>query len=346
MTFPYAGLPPRQVWKRAVSDVASDAIDPQGEAAFAIDRATQIASAGSCFARRIAERLRASGFTYLVTEPGTGYSARYGDVYTTLQLAQLAQRAAGTFVPSEPAWSKGGRFYDPFRPRVDPDGFASVAELESARTSHLAAVRQLLAESDVFIITLGLTETWCSRADGAAFPLCPGAGFGSFDDAKYVFRNLSVDENVRYLEEFLATAWALNPRLRVILTVSPVPLVATVEPRHVIQATTYSKSVLRVAAETVRRAHAQVEYFASYEIVATAYDGEAHYESDRREVSEAAVDRVMRSFFNAFAPGTRRDLPVIAISLDAIARAKAAPPPNDPCDEAYLERLVAQESAE
>lgn len=192
----------------------------------------------------------------------------------------------------------------------------------------------------MFVFTLGLTETWCSREDGTAFPLVPGAGIGTFDDARYAFRNLTVAENERNLEEFLAIAWSLNPALRVILTVSPVPLAATMEPRHVVQANTYSKAVLRVAAEAVRERYEQVEYFASYEIVAGGYDGGDNYATDRREVTGAAVDRVMRSFFHAFAPADGAPN-VVPFSLDTIAqnnrRLSAA---NDPCDESFLAGII------
>ena len=40
----------------------------------------------------------------------------------------------------------------------------------------------------------------------------------------------------------------INPDLRFLLTVSPVPLTATASGQHVLTATTYSKSVLRSAA--------------------------------------------------------------------------------------------------
>ena len=53
----------------------------------------------------------------------------------------------------------------------------------------------------------------------------------------------------------------LNPGVRVLLTVSPVPLIATYEPRHVLVSTTYSKSVLRVAAEQVMRRHDWVDFY-------------------------------------------------------------------------------------
>jgi GSCFA family len=353
MKFPYAGLPSHQIWARALAERPDGFADPQHAGRFTIDRSTRISSAGSCFAQRIAERLQESGYTYFVAEPGPmwepaetlrargygAYSARFGDIYTTLQLVQLARRATGAFAPQEPPWPHKGRFADPLRPRVEPDGFASPAELEADRQRHLAAVRRMLAESDVFVFTLGLTETWCCTADDAALPLCPGAGIGTFDAERYRFANLSVDENVRYLDEFLTIARALNPHLRVILTVSPVPLAATYEPRHVVQSTFWSKAVLRIAAEEMRRRYDFVDYFASYEIVA-GFDGNDGFEPDRRSVSAAAVDRVMHSFFRAYASADER---AVAALDDGAAVAK---PKDDPCDEVFFERFLAAQSGQ
>jgi hypothetical protein len=350
--FPYAGLPNFQIWARAVADRPEGFIDPQHAARFTIDRSLRISSAGSCFAQRIAERLRDAGYNYFVTEPGPmwetpeelaarsfgAYSARFGDIYTTLQLLQLAQRAVGEFSPQEPPWPFKGGVVDPLRPRVEPQGFASPAELEADRAEHLAAVRRMLAESDVFVFTMGLTETWCCTADDTALPLCPGAGIGTFDAQRYAFRNLTVDENVRYFEAFLQIAWRLNPGLRVILTVSPVPLAATMEPRHVVQSTVWSKSVLRVAAEEIRSRHEAVDYFPSYEIVAGGFDGHDGFEPDRRSVSTPAVDRVMLSFFHAYAAQGQR--PPAALLPQAVV----PKPENDVCDEVYFERFLEENS--
>ena len=41
----------------------------------------------------------------------------------------------------------------------------------------------------------------------------------------------------------------MNPKARLVLTVSPVPLAATASGSHVLPATIYSKSVLRAAAQ-------------------------------------------------------------------------------------------------
>ncbi len=52
-----------------------------------------------------------------------------------------------------------------------------------------------------------------------------------------------------------------------IFTVSPVPLIATMEDRSVLASTTYSKSVLRVAAEEIAARYEGVAYFPSYEVI-------------------------------------------------------------------------------
>jgi hypothetical protein len=72
------------------------------------------------------------------------FSARYGNIYTTAQLLQTAQRAFGHFVPSDDVWllPKGG-FADPFRPAIQPGGFACREELVADREQHLSAVRHM-----------------------------------------------------------------------------------------------------------------------------------------------------------------------------------------------------------
>jgi hypothetical protein len=127
--------------------------------------------------------------------------------------------------------------------------------------------------------------------------VCPGCGYGSFDPQRYRHRNLGVDEVVADLEAFIAEWRLVNPRARLILTVSPVPLIATMGGTHVLQATTYSKSVLRVAAETVRQRHEGVAYFPSYEIITSATSRGAYFAEDLRSVTEQGVAHVMRSFF-------------------------------------------------
>jgi hypothetical protein len=333
---PYDTADSRQIWTEAVTAIPTSDVDPQSPPRFTIDRATKIASAGSCFAQRIAQELSGRGFTYVQTEPNCDFSARYGNIYTTRQLAQLLERATRAFTPSDDVWTNPqGLYIDPFRARAVPEGFASVEALRADRRQHLEAVIRTIETAEVFIFTLGLTETWVSAIDGAAYSAPPGYGSGQYDSRKHLFHNSDVAENVAHLERFLELAHRINPDLRVLLSVSPVPLALTYERANVLSATTYSKSVLRVAAEGIRLRYPQVDYVASYEIVTNTGNGSAYFTDDRRNVSDAAVAHVMRSFFRNFAPEP------LELTIDRPAVA----PHEDPCDEEHVLRSVLADRA-
>ncbi|MCE3270650.1 MAG: hypothetical protein K0S57_1047 [Ramlibacter sp.] len=346
---PYKGLPDAAFWRESVASVPAASLDPVRQVPFGIGKTDKVATAGSCFAQHISKRLRKGGFHFLVTEQATGategdaqargfydFSARYGNVYTSRQLVQLFDRAFGYFTPVEDHWTlEGGRVCDPFRPRIEPEGFASVEELRADRQRHLQAVRRMFEELDVFVFTLGLTECWYSKLDGAAYPIAPGVSGGEFDAARHAFVNLTVDDITRDLHVFIEKLRLVNPGARIILTVSPVPLAATYSEEHVLVATTYSKSVLRVAAEMTERAHQGVLYFPSYEIITGAYSRGNYFAKDLRSVTDEGVSHVMQVFMNrmiadaapaAGAPDPNAMLDEIDDLADAV------------CDEALLAR--------
>lgn len=311
---PYQDLPPHQFWRRAVGNVDRHAFDPVVATKFRIGPEQTVATAGSCFAQHISRKLQSIGFSYLQCESGEGldaeqrrlrnfgtFSARFGNLYTARQLLQLFKRAFGRFAPSEPAWQRpDGRWADPFRPSVEPEGFASPAALQLDGELHLAAVRRMFEQADVFVYTLGLTEGWRSRVDGAMFPIAPGVVAGEYDPARHEFVNFNAHQTEQDMAEFLVLLKSVNPDVKVLLTVSPVPLVATYEPRHVLVATTYSKAVLRVAAESLCARFAWVDYFPSFEIITGSYNGGAYYEADHREVSQTGVAHAMRCFLHNY----------------------------------------------
>lgn len=333
---PYVDAPDYRRWRKAIGQTPPSEVDPVTGLPFTIGREDKIVSAGSCFAQHIARHLLQNGFRYLVTETahpvlpadtaeafGYGqYSARYGNIYTTRQLLQLLRRAYGTFRPDDGVWAEGGRYYDPYRPAIQPGGFATLKEFELDRDQHLTAVRRAFEEMDVFIFTLGLTECWLSAVDGAAYPMCPGTVAGSFDPSRHVMVNLGVAEIVSDMQAFIEELRAVNPAVKIVLTVSPVPLAATAEDRHVLVSTTYSKSVLRVAAEELRKIP-NVAYFPSYEIVTGSFSRGQYFAPDLRNVTEDGVDHVMRLFFRHLAPGGH-DHPI------------AAPAPSN---DDYLDRM-------
>ena len=308
-------------------------VDPVGRFDLRITPETKVATAGSCFAQHIARHLQNSGFNYYVAEPGHPilpesvrkqnnyglFSARYGNIYTARQLIQLMKRAYGEFQPQEDVWvEEDGRVLDPFRPTTQPGGYVSEAEMRADRAQHLAAVRTMFETLDVFVFTLGLTECWIDKTDGAVFPLCPGVEGGRFDPARHEFYNQDVTDVVSDMTEVLEKLKAINPTAEVILTVSPVPLMATAEPdAHVLSATTYSKSVLRVSADMLAKQNSHVHYFPSYEVITGAYNRGRYFSQDLRNATEEGVSHVMRLFLAHATDG--------AVQGEAPAKPKEAP---------------------
>lgn len=280
----------------------------------------RIAIAGSGMAMQMGHGLREQGFHCLDVEPPPPalrrerwrdhgydqYSARYGDIYSSRQLKQLLQRALDEFVPMEQPWSRDGGFVDPFRPRLEASPMSSEEEVVALQAAHLTAVARLFSLTDVFVIALGLTETWLSSADGAAFPLRPGTEGGSFEASRYRLVNLGFPAVCADMEQFIARARSLNPKMRFILTVSIEPPLTTATTKHAVVANSYSKSVLRAVAGHLESKYACVDYFPSYEILNSPLTRDAWFEPDLRTVSAAGMAHVMTHFLSEHIPPQRR----------------------------------------
>lgn len=335
MINPYANQPDYAFWRASMAGRAPFDVDPVANVPFVIGATDKVATGGSCFAQHISRRLRDLGFAYLVTEGQLEdadygvFPARFGNIYTARQLLQLLQRAYGLIEPMDIAWRRqDGRYIDPFRPRMSPGGFGSIDALLSDRETHLAAVRRMFEDCTVFVFTLGLTEAWLSARDGSVFPLVPGAVAEDVNPSDYAFRNFNVAEVEADLLSFLDLFRTVNPGVRIILTVSPVPLVATYEDRHVLVSTTYSKSVLRVAAEAVSYRGPGVAYFPAYEIVTGPHARGCYLAEDLREVKSEAVAYVMSVFAKHY--------------LNRNAAGEATPGPPIPTGGATREAELAQ----
>ena len=343
---PYHGMPPRAFWKN-MARLSPLAIDGLYKKKFRIGADTKVASAGSCFAQHVGRVLKASGFNYLDYEPaprlldeadrqrfGYGmFSARYGNIYTARQLRQLLERALGHCKPVDDHWAVNGRYYDPYRPTIEPGGFASLAELQTIRQHHLEQVRRLFQDVDVFVFTLGLTETWVNAQDGMAYQVCPGTSAGVFDPDQHVFMNASYKSVVADMKAFMRMARSLNPKIKILLTVSPVPLAATATDQHVLVATSYSKSVLRAAAGYLAERYDSVDYFPSYEIISTHPFHGFFFERDLREVNPKGVEFVMGHFFE------QHKIPSKKASSGG-KRAKKKTDEDVWCDEKVLEKYA------
>ena len=281
MSSPYEHLESRAFWRSAVGVRA--ALDPGDlyRPKFKIPHTARITTAGSCFAQHVGRSLTNAGARVIDDEalplsiPDKEaqrfgyrlYSARYGNIYTTRQLLQLHQEAHGEFVPADPIWERDGRYFDAIRPSVEPKGLESPETVQRHRQTHLASVRKVFKAANVIVFTFGLTETWEHAASGTIYPTAPGTIAGTFDPDVFRFKNLGFNEVKNDFLEFRNRVQAQNPKVKFVVTVSPVPLTATASGQHVEVATIYSKSVLRSVCGELYDEFDDIEYFPSFEII-------------------------------------------------------------------------------
>lgn len=309
MPNPYDGKGPAQFLRSAVAGLPPRMVRPVPAKRFAISPGTRIATAGSCFAQEVAKVLvNLPDVEFLQTEPNTGgqpmFSARYANIYTVRQLRQLCFEACGLIPPLHVAWRRAdGRWVDAHRPAMFAAGFDTPTAVAAEREVHLAAVKRLLCDCSILIFTLGLTEAWISAIDGTVFPIAPGVVAEDVAGGTYAFHNCTYDEVLHDLELFVEQLRAINPAARIILTVSPVPLVATYTDEHVLTATTHSKSILRAVCSAAESKWINVFYFPSYEIISSHYNGGVYYDPNKRTIARPGVEHVMDVFREAYFDG-------------------------------------------
>ena len=311
MSHPYQDLPPNAFWRTGVAEKNPLQIRGLWQPKYRFLRRHKIVTAGSCFAQHIGNALSARGYNWFNAERppemmgaaaardfGYGiFSFRTGNIYTARMLLQWLELAYGLRKDINLAWEMDGRFYDPLRPAIEPGGFESKAEMLASRKTTLAAIRRAVEETNVFVFTLGLTESWQNTKDGFEYAMCPGTLAGEFDDKTDVFLNHRMDSILADMEKVIALLQDKNDKLKVLLTVSPVPLTATASGKHALTATTYSKSVLRAVAGQLSDSHEIVDYFPSYEIITSPPYRAMFYAPNMRSVVLEGVAVVMDNFF-------------------------------------------------
>lgn len=317
MASPYDDLPRSRFWRSAVAETDPAGLRELYGKRFEISRDDRIATAGSCFAQNVARYLRKNGYKIVDTETLPGwmpselaksfgyglYSARYGNIYTVRQLRQLVEDSLAGTVRDEDVWERDGRFYDALRPSVEPEGLDSPEEVKAHRRDHLAQVAEMLRSSDVFIFTLGLTEAWELKGKGTVYPTAPGVIAGTFDAASHGFINFDMFQIWEDLVAVRTMLLEINPDMRFLFTVSPVPLTATASGDHVLTATIRSKSILRAVCAAFYDRFDNVDYFPSYEIITSPGARSDFFSPNLRSVTETGIEAVMKVFFDAHSPG-------------------------------------------
>lgn len=264
-----------------------------------IDEDSVVSSAGSCFAQHIGNNLINRKFSFLLSKFSEDRLESFGlgNIYTTKQLRQWLE-----FCNRQRDWSEETNYKDEHDRYFDyliphRKAVSTIKELEDNRDKIATEFLKNLQKSDVFIFTCGLTETW-QTLNEEILAIAPGTSFGLFDPQKHKFINLSFGEVVDDLKEIERLIYFINPEIKFIYTVSPVPLTATAESEHILIANNFSKALLRAAVGTHVKSSKNANYFPSYELITHNTLGDWRFEKNLRSVSDAGVEFVMRHGFN------------------------------------------------
>lgn len=310
---PYENKPKKHFWSPAVAKLHFSDIEELWSPKFEITDKDRVITFGSCFAQHIGRALRKNGFNWYITEKAPLnckealktnfnyeiFSARTGNIYTTSLLKQWTEWSlAGKVQIENDVWHSNNRFYDPFRPVIEPEGFSSPEEVRISRQVTIKKFGEAVKHCNVFVFTLGLTESWYDSKFGYEYPLCPGTTTGEFIEGQHIFKNQTFKEIYDNLKSTLSLIKEINENCKFLLTVSPVPLTATNTNNHVLVATMHSKSILRAVAGHLASELSDVDYFPSYEIINSPVYKGSFFEPNLRGVNHFGVAFVMKNFFD------------------------------------------------
>jgi hypothetical protein len=300
---PYDNYENSSFWSKNISNKPLGSIDITQELEkFTLTPHDKVMSIGSCFAQHISNFLQSKNYNYLLYEKNyRQFSAKYGNIYTVEQGKQLLERAINKD-PEGEVWINYElkKYIDSFRPRIFDKGFSTVEEVKSERITHLESTINAFKDCDVLIYTLGLTEGWKSKNTGQVFQIAPGVDGGSFDSLLHEPFNSSLSDVVNNLQSFISQIRLINPKVKILITVSPVHLAATHTKTNVLLASIESKMKLRLATTEILKQNNGVYYFPSLEYIFTLSQTGSLYGNNRRDVSELGVKLVMNMFAKTY----------------------------------------------
>ena len=243
-----------------------------------INQDTRFFTMGSCFARNLAGSLGKSG-----------YQARHMEISEYINTT-FANRV---FVD----WLSGAEIDNAIRERI--------AELMPEGWSKPDTLR-IIKDSDVFILTLGVAPAFFDRVTGDFVLPRPGALNSRVLAEKYLSRTTTVKENVDNVLYLIDFVRSISPGIKIVVTVSPVPLLASFEFESAVHADCLSKSTMRlVAHEVVNNSNIEnIMYWPSFEVFRWAgSNASTYYAADDGaawHVSEEKVADTIKAFVGMF----------------------------------------------
>jgi hypothetical protein len=236
---------------------------------------------GSCFAETMGQRLRESGFNTVLNP--------FGVVYNPSSIAQSVQR----LMHDEPFQTTDlveyEHLYHSFNHHGSFSGSNPKETLVHMNAAYWQAVAALKA-STCLMLTFGTSWVYTLRETGEVVANCH-----KFPAVHFDRHRLSITAIVDTYISLFDNLFAMNPALRIVLTVSPI--------RHQkdgFHANNISKSILLLATESLVERYANVYYYPSYELVMDDLRDYRFYADDMLHPSPLATNYIWEHFSESF----------------------------------------------
>lgn len=285
------GIGPTQVYPQGINFFAVlKTATKEKLAGIELNPTTAVASIGTCFAEKFAYFMQEQHYNYVCTEEDAlAASANWGRVYTIPNLLQIIRYSTDNTYPIILEESKQG-WFDPLREAHIPF-FKNKKDAEENLKAHRRASYQAFATCDVLIITVGQNEAWVDSSNNKVWTKRPPQEI--LDSRPHVFTvtEFSFAKNMAALQESIELLFAINPKIKILFTVSPVAAHATFSDKDIISQSFANKCLLRaVVDEMVKRKPTKLFYFPSFEMVLC--NNPTNFCADNRHVKYTTVDRI------------------------------------------------------
>jgi tetratricopeptide (TPR) repeat protein len=272
---------------------------------FQLEKGEKIFTVGSCFARHVEGALVKRGFKIPMR-----------DLFETEEFRGVEMGVINNFatpsIYNEIAWAMGEVEFNPedHIVEVQNNKFVDLHVIPSLRPAERDVVMrrrnaitrayQSFKECRVVIITLGLVEIWYDSKTGFYLNSPPRPILLKNEPDRFKVHVLSFEDAYNYLDKAINLLKKHGRQdLRIVLTVSPVPLAVTHRDQDVIVANAYSKSVLRTVADSIIAKHEIITYYPSYESC-TISDRKIAWRDDMTHVTDEIVALNINRMVDAF----------------------------------------------
>lgn len=248
---------------------------------FSLDYHSRLMLVGSCFAENIGKKLTETRFSVDCNPCGIVYNPE-SVAQVLWRLLEEREVTADELVWHDGKWISWGHHGSYSAPERDV-----CLEKMNARIRRGA---EQLRKADLLLITFGTSWVYRYLPSGRVVANCH-----RFPESDFERFCLSVPEVVGLYDRLLDRLEQINPRVRVLFTVSPI--------RHWkdgAHGNQVSKSILLLAIDELVRRRERVCYFPSYEIVLDELRDYRFYAEDMLHISEVAIDYIWSRFKDTF----------------------------------------------